>query len=143
MRYGIILDTLTSVDVVGMVKCGGNILEAFECFFCHNLELDPYTEVVTDMFEKRDLFKSRGKDLLQDLVKKIGLSVYGGNNRKDPKEEYKCVKETWMIENTNDRVEEWFPLKNGKLIMKLEDNEGVDDYDETKSINKDYAISFW
>ena len=33
------------------------------------------------------------------------------------------------------RVKEWFPLKNGNLIVKLEDDEGVDDFDKAKSIN--------
>ena len=57
MRNGIIIDTLTSVDIVEIVKCGGVILEVFEGFFRHNLNFNPYTEFVTDMFEKRDLFK--------------------------------------------------------------------------------------
>ena len=135
MRNGIIIDTLTSVDIVEIVKCGGVILEVFEGFFCHNLEFNPYTDFVTDMFHKRDMFKSQGKDLLQNLAKKIGLSVYGGNIRKDIDEEYKCVTENWMRENFDDRIKEWFALKNGNFIVKLEDDEGVDDYDKTKSIN--------
>ena len=135
MRNGIIIDTLTSVDIVEIIKCGGVILEVFEGFFCHNLEFNPYTEFVTDMFQKRDLFKSQGKDLLQNLAKKIGLSVYGGNIRKDINEEYKCVTENWMRENFDDRVKEWFPLKNGNFIVKLEDDDGVDDYDKAKSKN--------
>ena len=40
-----------------------------------------------------------------------------------------------MRENFDDRVKEWFPLKNGNLIVKLEDDEGVDDYNKAKSIN--------
>ena len=96
MRNGIIIDTLTSVDIIEIVKCGGVILEVFEGFFCHNLEFNPYTDFVTNMFEKRDLFESQGEELLQNLVKKIGLSVYGGNIRKDINEEYKCVTENWM-----------------------------------------------
>ena len=40
-----------------------------------------------------------------------------------------------MKENSDDRVKEWFPLKNGNLIVKSEDDEGVDDYDKAKSIN--------
>ena len=135
MRNGIIIDTLTSVDIVEIVKYGGDILDIYEGFFCHNLEFNPYTEFVTDMFEKRDLFKSQGKDLLQNLAKKIGLSVYGGNIRKDINEEYKCVTENWMRENFVDRIKEWFPLKYGNFIVKLEDDEGVDDYDKAKSIN--------
>ena len=68
MRIGIIKDTLTSVDIVEIVKYGGVILEVYEGFFCYNLEYNPYTEFVTDMFQKRDLFKSQGKDLLQNLA---------------------------------------------------------------------------
>ena len=135
MRNGIIIDTLSSVDIVEIVKCRGVILEVYEGFFCHNLEYNPYTEFVTDMFEIRDMFKSQGKELLQNLAKKIGLSVYGGNIRKDINEEYKCVTENWMKENFDDRVKEWFPLKNGNLIVKLEDDEGVDDFDKAKSVN--------
>ena len=111
IRNGINLDTLTSVDIVERVKCGGVILDVYEGFFSHNLEYKHYTEFITDMFEERDLFKSQGKDLLQNLAKKIGLSVYGGNIRKDINEEYKCVTENWMRENFYDRFKEWFPLK--------------------------------
>ena len=135
MRNGIIIDTLTSVDIVEIVKYGGIILEIYEGFFCRNLKYNPYTEFVTNMFEKRGLFKSHGKDLLQNLAKKIGLSVYGGNIRKDINEEYICVTENWMKEYFDDRVKEWFPLRNGNLIVKLEDDEGVDDYDKAKSVN--------
>ena len=106
--------------------------EVFEGFFCPNLEYNPYAEIVTDMFQKRDLIKSQGKDLLQNLAKKIGLTVYDGNIRKDINEEYKCVTETWMRENFDDRVKERFPLKNGYLLVKLEDDEGVDDNDKAK-----------
>ena len=52
MRIGKIVDTLTSVDNIEIVKCCGEILEVFGGFFCHNLEYNPYTEFVTDMFEK-------------------------------------------------------------------------------------------
>ena len=135
MKNGITIDTLTSVDVVEIVKYGGLILEVFEGFFCHNQEYNPYTEFVRDMFEKRDLFKSQGRDLLQNLPKKIWLSGYGGNIRKDINQEYKCVTENWMREIFDDRVREWFPLRNGNLIVKLEDDEGVDDYDKARSIN--------
>ena len=60
------------------------------------------------MFKKRDMFKSQEKDLLQNLAEKIGLSVHGGNIRKDKNEEYKCVSENWKRENFDDRVNEWF-----------------------------------
>ena len=77
------------------------------------------------------MFKSQGKVLLQNLAKKSGLSVYGGNNRKEINEEYKCVTETWLRKIFDDRVKEWFPLKDGNLLVKIE----VDDYNKAKSIN--------
>ena len=95
---------MTSVVFVEQVKCGSIILEVFEGFYCHNLEYNPYTELVAMMFERKDLFKSQGRDWLQNVAKKIGLSVYGGNIRKDINEEYKCVTENWMRENFDDRV---------------------------------------
>ena len=67
MRNGIIVDNLTSVDIVEKVKCGSDFLEVFEGFFCHNLVYSLFTEFVTNKFDKRDLFKSKGKVLLQNL----------------------------------------------------------------------------
>ena len=40
-----------------------------------------------------------------------------------------------MREMFDDRVKVRFPLKNGNLIVNLEDDEGVDDYDKAKSVN--------
>ena len=104
MRNGKKLDILTSVDVVEIVKCGGKILERYEGFFRHNLDYNPYSGIVTDLFEKRDSIKTQGKDLLQKLAKKIGLSFNGSNIQKHINEKYKCVTETWMRENFGDRV---------------------------------------
>ena len=103
MRNGIIVDTLTSVETVETVKCGGVASEVFEGFFCQNLGYNPYTEFVTDMFEKRDLFESQGNDLLQNVAKKIGLSVYCGNIRKIINEENKCFNDNWMTENFDNK----------------------------------------
>ena len=63
------------------------------------------------------------------------MSVNGGNIRKDVNEEYKCLTETWMRKNFDDRAKEWFPLRNGNSIVKLEDDKGVDDYDKAKPVN--------
>ena len=88
------------------------------------------------MFEKGDLFKSHEKYLLGNLAKKIGLSIYNGNIRKNVNEEYKSVNENWMRDNFDDRVKEGFPLRNGSSIVKLQDDEGVDEYDKTKLVNR-------
>ena len=40
-----------------------------------------------------------------------------------------------MRQNFDDMVEEWFPLKNGNLIVKLEGDEGLDDFDKARLVN--------
>ena len=40
-----------------------------------------------------------------------------------------------MRESFDDSVKDCLPLNDGNLKVKLEDDEGVDDYDKTKSIN--------
>ena len=62
------------------------------------------------------------------------MSVYGGNIGKDLNKENKCATETWMKENFDNMVKEWFPLKNGNLILNLEDGKRPHDYDKAKSI---------
>ena len=107
----------------------------FERFSCLNLNNKPYTEFVTDIFEKRDFVHSTEKSLLQNLAKNIGLSIWGGIIGKDISQEYKYVTETWMRENFDDRVKKGFLLKNGLLKVKLEDDKGIDDYDKAKMVN--------
>ena len=61
MRNGSITDTLTSVDDVEIIICGGVILEVYEGFFCHNLEYNPNTEFASDLFEKENCLNHKEK----------------------------------------------------------------------------------
>ena len=63
MRNGIIIDTLTRVGIVEIDKCGGIMLEVFEGFVFHNIEYYPYTDFVTDVFEKRVFFSNHKKNI--------------------------------------------------------------------------------
>ena len=134
MRVGVFMDTITRIDILEIAKSGGFILEVFEGFLCHIIEFNPFMELFNDMYEKIDLFKARGRDLLQNLAEKFGLSVHDGEKWKGINEECKCVTYTWMTENVDHGVKGWFPLKNGCLIVKLVDDKGVDDYDEAKLV---------
>ena len=39
-----------------------------------------------------------------------------------------------MRENFDDRVKEWFPCENGNLIVQIEGDEGLDEYEKAKSV---------
>ena len=55
LRNGIIIDTLTSIDIIEIVKCGGVFLDVFEGFFCHNLEYN-LIQVLLPIYLKKEIF---------------------------------------------------------------------------------------
>ena len=55
---------------------------------------------------------------------------------RDVNDQYNSVTENWMKGTYDDGVKNWWPLKNGNLIVKLEDDAGVDDQDSVSSINQ-------
>ena len=78
----------------------------------------------------------KNERLFAKIIKKNSYSVYGWNIRRDDNDQFICVTENWMRESYDDRVKEWWPLKYGILIVKLEDDAVVADQDIAKSINQ-------
>ena len=56
---------------------------------------------------------------IQTITKKVSNSVYGGRMRRDIEESYKCVNQSWMKNEYDESVGEWFPLKNGNFMVNL------------------------
>ena len=79
--------------------------------------------------------EKQGKTLSQTFTKKCSSSLYGGCVRKDIEECYECVTQNSMKNEHDDFVVEWLPLKNGKLMVKTKDREGVDDGGISKKFN--------
>ena len=111
-RNGVIIATLTSVDIIEIVKIGGVILKVYEGFFCESLDFNPYADFVLDMHNKRNEYKKKGNDLSSTQVKKVMCSVYGGNVRKDILDKYVCVSDDWMDREYDKSVKEIIPLEN-------------------------------
>ena len=87
------------------------------------------------MTKKRNKYKEGNKTFLQTLIKKVSNAVYGGCIRKDIEESYKCVTQTWMKNEYDESVIEWFPLKNGNFMVKTKNIERVDDERISKKFN--------
>ena len=79
--------------------------------------------------------EKQGKTISQTFTKKCSSSLYGGCVRKDIEECYECVTQNSMKNEHDDFVVEWLPLKNGKIMVKTKDREGVDDGGISKKIN--------
>ena len=135
-RNGDITQHLTSVDIKEVVRSGGYIVEILEGFICDILEYIPFKRFIKDLTEKRIKFREENKTLLQTINKKVSKSGYGGCIRKDIEESCKCVTQSWMKTENHDSVIERFPLKNGNIMVKIKNKEGVHD----ESISKKSII---
>ena len=134
-RNGDITQHLNSVDVEEVGRSGGSIVKILKVFICGKLEFYPFERFIVDMTNERKKFKEENKTLLQALTKKVSNAVYGGCIRKDIEESYKCETQTWMKNEYDDSVVEWFPLKNANIMVKIKDIEGVDDESISKKVN--------
>ena len=87
------------------------------------------------MTNNRNKFMEENKTLLQTLTKKVSNSVYGGCIRRDIEQSYNCVTQSLMNKEYDESVVEWFPLKNGNIMVIIKDKEGVDDESVSKKVN--------
>ena len=70
---------------------------------------------------------------MQILVKLIMNSLYGEHIRKDFEESYQCKSQMWMMTEYDERVLDYQRIKYGSFIVKLKDDEGLED--EVKKVN--------
>ena len=118
---------MTSVDIEEFVRVGGVVTDFFEGFIYDNLDYNPFENFILDMTAKRNKYKKRKKNILQNQTKKVSNAVYGYTIKSDVENVYKCVSSYWMKTQYDDRVIEWFPLKDEKKMVRIIDHEGVDD----------------
>ena len=134
LRNGYITDTLTSVDIQEIIKIGGKVVEIYEgVIYRKNFKSPPFRNFIKELFDLRKKYKNEGSDILQNLVKLIMNSIYGQTIRKDIEEEYLCKSRHWMETEFDDRVKDYWRLPNGKYIVKLTLDEGVDTDVEEKN----------
>ena len=64
---------------------------------------------------------------MQLLVKLIMKSLYGEQIRKDIERSFHCKSELWMMTEYDERVLDYQKIKYCNYIVKLEDDEGLQD----------------
>ena len=134
MRNGIIIDTLTSVDIQEIVKIGGTVIQIYEgVIYRENFKISPFRKVIEKLFDLRQKYKDEKIDLMQGLVKLILNSLYGVQIRKDINESYYCESEIWMKTEFDENVLDCWKLPNGNYIVKMKRDDGLDDDCDTKN----------
>ena len=134
MRYGYIVDVLTSVDIQEIVQIGSKVIQINEGVICReNFNVSPFKEVVDKLFELRQKYKEENNDVMQLLVKLIMSSLYGEQFRKDVEDSYKCKSEMWIMTEYDERVLDYQKINYGNFFVKMKDDEGLQD--EVKKVN--------
>ena len=128
MRNGYITQVLTSVDTQEIVKKGGKVIQKYEGVkYRENFKLNPFGKVINEIFKLRQKYKDENNEVFELLVKLIMNSLYGEILRKDILESYQCKSEKWMMRECDERVLDYQQSKYRNYIVKLKDDEGLED----------------
>ena len=134
MINGYIFDTLTSVDIQEIFKIGGEVVEIYKgVIYRENFKVSPFKKVIVKLFELRQKYKDENNDVMQLLFKLIMNSLYAEQIRNDIEERYQCKSEKWMMTEYDERVLDYQRINYGNYIVKMEDDEGLQD--EVKKFN--------
>ena len=79
---------------------------------------------------------------MQWLVKLIMNSLYGVILRKDNLESYQCKSEMWMQTEYDERVLDYQKIIHGNYIVKLKDDEGLEDEKKANTLPLQLAVLF-
>ena len=129
-----IIDILTSVDIQEIVKIGGKVVEIYAgVIYRENFKISPFRKVIEKLFALRKKYKDEKNDLMQKLIKLIMNSLYGVQIRRDINESYYCKSETWMKTEIDENVLDYWKLPNGKYIVKMKKDDGLDEDCDNKN----------
>ena len=92
-----------------------------------NFEVSAFEKVIDELFTLRRKYKDEGNDVMQLLVTLIMNALYGEFLPKDIIESYECKSEMWMQSEYDERVLDYQKINDGKYIVKLKDDEGLED----------------
>ena len=134
MRNVYITQVLTSVVIQEIVKIGGKVIEIYEgVIYREKYKVNPFKKVIDKLFELRQKYKDEHNEVMQLLVKLFKNSLYGEFLRKDILESYKCKSEMWMMTKYDERVLDYQKIIYGTFIVKMKDDEGLED--DVKKVN--------
>ena len=134
IRNGYIIDTLTNVDICGIDKIGGRVIEIYEgVIYRENFKISPFRKVIEKVFASRKKYKDEHNDLLQGLVKLLMNSLYGNQIRRDIDQSIEYKSQHWMETEYDDNVLDYWRLPNGNYIVKLKMDDRLDCDNDVKN----------
>ena len=134
MRNGYIIDTLTIVDNLEIVKIGGRVIEIYGgVIYRENFKISPFRKVLEKLFALRQKNKDEHNDLIEGLVTLIKKSLYGVQIRKDIDQSYRFKSQHWMEAEYDEKVLDYWRLPNGIYIVQFKKDDGLDGNNDVKN----------
>ena len=128
MRNGYITQVLTSVYIQEIVKIGGKVIQIYEgVIYREKFKINPFKKVIDKLFELRQKYKEENNKVMQLLNKLSMNSLFGEFLPKDILKSYPNKSENWMQTEHDERVLDYQKVKYGKYIVKMKDDEGLED----------------
>ena len=134
MRNGCIIQTSTSVDIHETVNIDGKVIEIYEgVIYRDNFKVNPFRKIIDNLFALGQKYKDKNNEVMQFLVYFSMNTLYGEILRQDILESYECKSEAWMLSESDERVLDYRKIIHGNYIVKLRDDDGLQD--EVKRVN--------
>ena len=119
MRSGLIIDTLTSVDIEEIVIFRGEVFKIHECVLNReNFKVSPFRKLIDKLFALRQKYKDEKNDVMQLLVKQLMNSLYGEQTRKEIEEKFACKLDYWIMSVYDEKVKDYWKISHGNYIVK-------------------------
>ena len=98
-----------------------------KALFIESFKVSPFRKAIDKLFASGQKYKDEGDDVMQLLINLIMNSLYGAFLRRDILESYECESEAWMMSEYDERVLDYQKFNHGKFIVKLKDDDGLQD----------------
>ena len=97
-----------------------------------NFKISPFRKVIEKILALRQKYKDEKNESMQGLVKLFNNTLHGVQIRRDINESYYCKSETWMKTEFDENVLDYGKLPNGNYIVKMKNDDGLDDDSDIK-----------
>ena len=104
----------------------GKVIQIYEdVIYQENFRISPFQKVIGKLFNLSLKYKKESNDLMHGLVELVMVSFYGENVRKYNDEDFKCKCIYWKNSECDDKVLDYWKLRNGEYSVEMKENDGL------------------
>ena len=135
MRNGYINDTLTSVDIQGILKIGRKMIRIYEgVIYRENFKISSLWKIIEEKFNSRQSYEDEKNNSVQGLAKLFINSSYRVQIQKYVNDSFYCESGTWMKTDYDENVLDYWKLHDEHYNTEMKKDDGLDDDCDNKKL---------